>query len=102
MNNNIVLCDECGKEFLIVPKVKQHGNGIEETYFNCGHCDHKYIAYVTDAGARKQRETVRKMYKRLEGLTSVDQSRSQLAKIKMAKAGLGKRMDRLKAEFNGE
>lgn len=85
MNNNIVSCDKCDKEFLIVPKVKQHDKGIEETYFNC---DHKYVAYVTDARARKQQDTIKKMHKRLEGLTSVNQSRAQLAKIKMAKASL--------------
>ena len=48
-----VVCDECSKEFNLSEKnIKKHylekDKAIEETYFMCPKCKHKYVISVTD------------------------------------------------------
>ncbi|MCQ2014658.1 hypothetical protein ACQR2L_13735 [Clostridium butyricum] len=57
-----VICDECKKEFKLSDKnVKKHWldkeKQIEETYFDCPKCKHRYTISVTDAEVRQAIET---------------------------------------------
>lgn len=54
-------CDHCSKFTKIEFKEKKHPNEIIETYFECEHCHHRYVCFVTD-------KKVRKMQRKKNGL----------------------------------
>lgn len=47
-------CDQCNKNIYIDLTEQDHGDGIIETYFNCGHCKQKYQVTVTNYQIRKR------------------------------------------------
>jgi hypothetical protein len=57
-----VTCDECQKEFTITElREKKHPKQVIETYFQCPHCQKKYVAFVTDPVIRKLQFDIRKL-----------------------------------------
>lgn len=51
---NTCKCDNCSKNILIDLKEQDHGNGIIETYFTCGHCNQRYQITVSNSHIRKR------------------------------------------------
>jgi len=54
-------CDNCNNITPITFKTRPHPMGIEETYFDCEHCDHHYVCYVTDYKVRAMQRRKGKM-----------------------------------------
>lgn len=54
-------CDNCNNITPITFKTVPHPMGIEETYFDCTHCDHHYTCYVTDYKVRAQQRRKAKL-----------------------------------------
>ncbi|KIL06605.1 hypothetical protein SR42_15810 [Clostridium botulinum] len=90
-----VICDKCQKEFNLSEKnVKKHwinkDNQIEETYFICPKCKHKYVISITDADVRniiksckgieseirKLSDSVTKLLKNRDAILSVAKKKS--------------------------
>lgn len=62
MNKTLTaLCDQCDKITDVVYKKAKHPKGIEETYFTCEHCEHRYTSFVTDAWVRKKQRALKAM-----------------------------------------
>lgn len=55
------LCDECDYITDIAFKMRPHPNTVEETYFNCEHCNHHYLCFVTDYKVRAKQRRKEKM-----------------------------------------
>lgn len=99
--SRLVSCDKCKEEFEAELKIKKLSDGIEENYFKCPECGHKYIAFVTDKKVRKEQQQIRQMYQELKGIKNKNDIRSHMARIDVAKMRLGKRMDNLKEDEHG-
>ena len=93
-----VNCDKCKKDFPIKLKEKKHGQGITETYFSCPHCKEKYIAFVTDAEARKGQREMKALNLSLSKEKDPEKKNKLLNDIRQKKFKLKLHMDRLKQE----
>ncbi|MGN7309905.1 hypothetical protein ACTHQ4_02295 [Alkalicoccobacillus gibsonii] len=48
----------CYKTFHVKFMTDQHDEGIEETYFTCPHCQHRYTSFFTDPEVRRLQELI--------------------------------------------
>lgn len=48
-----VVCDDCKNEIDMDVKTKEHRDSIEEVYFDCPICNHRYVSYFTNQRIRK-------------------------------------------------
>ncbi|WP_433581604.1 hypothetical protein [Paenibacillus amylolyticus] len=55
------ICNEgCNEHFTIEQfEIEQMNDGVEQTYFECTHCNHRYVAYYTDPKIRKLQANIR-------------------------------------------
>lgn len=61
------ICNEgCNKPFEItdMPTLQIDDSDVEITCFYCTHCNHRYVAFYTDAEVRKLQEKIRKVQKK--------------------------------------
>jgi len=68
MNNEIVNCNECGKNFTVDVKTMKHPNDIVETYFKCTHCYYHYTSYVENNRVRKLKRKLNKLSTNNQGI----------------------------------
>lgn len=66
------LCTECDYMTDIRFKVRPHPNTVEETYFECEHCNHHFTCFVTDYD-------IRAMQRRKDKLLGYEHTNDRLA-----------------------
>jgi len=97
--DNIVRCDVCDKQFVIKPQLKKHGQGIQETYFTCPHCDEHYTAVVTNAEIRKRQREIKQLGDQLHTITDQEKYLKVMNKYQQKKAELEPMMNQLKYQI---
>ncbi len=99
----LVYCDECLKEYEPEFKVKKVKDDIEETYFKCPHCKHKYTAFYTNRSIRQQQTKLRNTYKKFDKKRLTNhQLQFWLNVVKARTEKIEKEMKELKEEINNE
>lgn len=85
----LATCDYCHNITTVDFIEKEHDQGIKETYFECIHCQHHYICFVTD-------QKVRTMQQKAERLRAVKNQSVELFRLQKR---INKQMDRLKQDM---
>jgi len=93
---NAIHCDVCDEQIVIKPQLKKHGDGVQETYFNCPHCDERYTAYVTNAEIRKRQREIKRLGELLHKITDKVKYQKAFEKYQNRKAELEPMMNVLK------
>ncbi|OAB31765.1 hypothetical protein PMSD_18445 [Paenibacillus macquariensis subsp. defensor] len=95
-------CDAgCNQQFAVEQfDIKGMGEGVDEVYFVCPHCQHKYLVFYTDAVVRKLQAKIRRVQKKFAN-PHADHAKTarQEAEIQQQIKG---RMDVLRLEIEGE
>lgn len=60
MNGKTIYCDECNKEFKLVPRTRRVENDVQGTYIKCDHCNKEYFCYATNDESRKVQKKIKK------------------------------------------
>jgi len=98
----MIICDDCKKEFLIMPIEQNHAGNIVETYFECPHCGKHYISYFTDKVIRNKQKYINKLWKEYRNAgTDKDEADEIMKKINKTKASIKILMDNLKIKMLG-
>ena len=85
-------CVKCNEIFSVKYIEVYHSKGIKETFFNCTHCQRKYVCFVTDHEVRKMQKDKAKLIgihnanKRLQMQDKINQ---RMARLKMELIGSG-------------
>ncbi|MGG3800447.1 hypothetical protein [Metabacillus fastidiosus] len=103
-------CDECGKEFHIIPREHKHTYHIIETYFRCIHCGKRYTSFVMDKEARQLQKEIKEFSKQKRKLYNPNMTEEEYkkavddhhAKLDAMKQELKERMDKLKEQVMNE
>lgn len=106
-----VKCDSCKKDFNIHLKEFEYPSHqfkgyVIETYFNCAHCQRKYLAYVTYKEIRKMQKEIKQFHEDISKINFyvltedeyVEAIEKHYVNLKGMKQELGKRMDELKVQ----
>lgn len=99
-------CDECNKDFRIIPREHKHTYHIIETYFRCIHCGKRYTSFVMDKEARQLQKEIKEFSKQKrkidytkmteeEYMQAVDDHHEKLEALQQE---LKERMDKLKEQ----
>ena len=60
----MALCNQCGKQSSMIPKVKVMKGKLKQHYFTCDHCNHIYTIGYTNEAIDRERNRVSKMKRR--------------------------------------
>ncbi|MCR6111766.1 hypothetical protein HXA35_15565 [Bacillus sp. A301a_S52] len=84
---DIVRCDYCGHATNMNTVVRKYGEGKQEVYFTCEHCEEHYTCYVTDKRVRRWqrqikqvKDPIRKLELKMKMKERMDQLRGELEK----------------------
>lgn len=78
-------CDHCQNATTIDFKIEHHPEGLQETYFECDVCNHRYICFVTDQRVRdwqKEAKRLRETKKQVELLELQERINQRMVKLK--------------------
>ena len=100
----VVTCDACQKDFMILIQEKKHGIDIEETYFTCSHCNHRYSVTATNGVIRDRIDKFAnewaKMAKLREGKEWNKKAwMKKYEKLQKYKVGTNRMIDKLKEQI---
>lgn len=83
----VALCNACGKQSSMIPKVKVMRSRIKHHYFTCDHCNHIYTIGYTNEEIDRERNRVSKMTDQDKIQTKVKQIETMMSEIKIEVEG---------------
>jgi len=98
---NMVVCDNCNKEFKIKLKTQKVKDDIERVYFACPKCKTEYECYYTNdkvKSLQKQIQVLRNEYNKNRG-KNYRNNYEILRQMTIVKNKIGKEMDILKSIY---
>ncbi|WP_338627512.1 hypothetical protein QJR52_06190 [Clostridium baratii] len=95
----IVKCDDCNESFEIDLKTEKVVGDIERTYFNCKHCNKKYISYYTNSKIKYNQERLRKILKKAEKCRDDNTYKKLEEQYNKLSLSIKKDMTRLKKKY---
>mgnify|MGYP001582777456 CR=1 FL=1 len=95
----IVKCDDCNESFEVDLKTEKVVGDIERAYFNCKHCNKKYISYYTNSKIKCNQERLRKILKKAEKCRDDNTYKKLEEQYNKLSLSIKKDMTRLKKKY---
>lgn len=92
-------CDECGKLFGIDNyELEREGSDVIEHRFDCPHCKHSYLSYLTTKEVRDNQERQQTLKRHIRALKGTNAKEEKVKEIDRLTETNKKLMDELKDE----